>query len=128
MAERLHILCVDEDEDALFIAGLCLALDPYIVVESARTGSQALAILSNRPTAIDCVLLEKYLPDMNGAALLGAMRGLPQCAHIPAIFLTASVHKLDLDSYAALGAAGMVSKPYDPLTLAQEIRRILEKR
>jgi two-component system OmpR family response regulator len=48
-----------------------------------------------------------------------------QVSDTPVIFMTAKVQSHEIDAYSKLGAAGVISKPFDPMTLPSEIRQIL---
>jgi two-component system OmpR family response regulator len=127
MAETLNVLCIDDDEDALIIAGISLGLDREISARTARGGSDALAILRQPDTRVDCILLDVRMPDISGPDLLTVIRTLGGHARTPVIFLTASVREVDAKHYAALGAIGMIAKPFDPLALAAQVRRLVAK-
>ena len=47
-------------------------------------------------------------------------------ADIPVIFLTAKAQKQEVESYLALGATGVILKPFDVMTFAEDIRRIVD--
>jgi CheY-like chemotaxis protein len=127
MAETLTILCVDEDEDALFIASLSLGLDPDVSVIVARSGPIALDLLKMSSVRMSAILVEARMSDMSGTALLSIVRQTPAFAAIPVIFLTASVSRAEAALYQAAGAAGIIAKPYDPITLADDVRRVLAR-
>ncbi len=46
---------------------------------------------------------------------------------IPVVFMTAKVQANEIESYKALGAADVVVKPFDPMTLSDQIREIWQK-
>jgi CheY-like chemotaxis protein len=52
---------------------------------------------------------------------MGLLRALPPLAQVPIVFVTARCRRSDVDSLLALGATGVISKPFDPLTLAKEV-------
>ncbi|MDO6414922.1 response regulator [Sphingomonas sp. BIUV-7] len=125
MAGKLKILCVEDDEDALFITSLSLGLDENIATSLSRGAGEALGILQGREEHFDCIILDAKLPDLSGADLLTAIRELDDYRQTPIIFLTGSVRKADADVYRSLGALAMIAKPFDPLTLAAEVRGII---
>jgi two-component system, OmpR family, response regulator len=45
---------------------------------------------------------------------------------VPVIFLTAKLGATERERLLALGASGVIAKPFDPMTLAQELQRILD--
>jgi CheY-like chemotaxis protein len=61
---------------------------------------------------------------MDGPSTLQAMRRIPSLAHTPIVFMTAKVQAHEIEEYKGLGAAGTIPKPFDPMTLADQVRRI----
>jgi CheY-like chemotaxis protein len=53
------------------------------------------------------------------------MQQTPVIAHIPVLLLTAKVQGVDQRRFAGLGLAGILFKPFDPLTLAEQIATAL---
>ncbi len=74
----------------------------------------------------DVILLDMMMPGMDGVTALAKLRAQPETAHIPVIFVTAKVQRQEVAEYLALGAAGVVSKPFDPMALPAEVRRLVE--
>ena len=65
------------------------------------------------------------MPGMDGPTVLARLRTNPATAHIAVVFLTAKVQRWELGHYVALGARGAIPKPFDPMRLPHELRRIL---
>jgi len=65
------------------------------------------------------------MPDMDGVALFSLLQNNAPTRGIPVIFLTAKVQAMDLSEFADLGVAGVIAKPFDPLSLAQQVAEIL---
>lgn len=120
-----HVLLVDDDPRIRKIAQIALQGVAHWQVSLAASGFEALeAAARDRP---DVILLDVMMPEMDGPTTLARLKESEQTASIPVIFFTAKVQKHELDSYLALGAAGIISKPFDPMTLPQEITDILER-
>jgi two-component system OmpR family response regulator len=124
-ASNLSIYCIDHDTDVLLITQLALQLDGRIVAASASNGRDALVQLLAPTFRPDCILLDRAMPDVDGRLLLGEIRSIPHHRETPVIFLTGHVMPGELNDYAALGASGTIMKPFDPLSLASQIRGIL---
>ena len=75
----------------------------------------------------DVILLDVMMPGMDGPTTLAELRAQPNTSNIPVIFITAKVEKHEVERYLALGAVGVISKPFDPLKLPREIQQILER-
>ena len=122
MADLRHVLCVDDEPDVLFLARRSLEKVGGLTVTSASGGMAALEILgATRP---DLILLDVMMPEVDGPATLKLIRANPDYDHIPIIFITARVRSSEVEDYLALGASGVVAKPFDPMTLPREVRAI----
>ncbi|MEH3035890.1 MAG: response regulator [Sphingomonas adhaesiva] len=122
--KRLVLLYVDDDDDIRTVVTMALSLDPDIALRAAASGEEALTAVAAgfRP---DAVVLDVMMPGMDGPALLERLRRLPPTAATPVIFMTARGRQADIDFYRARGAAGVIVKPFDPITLAQRVRALL---
>ena len=119
----LQVLYVDDEPDIREIAALALQLDPGIQVRLAESGAKALEALQDwRP---DAVLLDVMMPAMDGPAVLKALQDEPRWAAIPVVFITARTQAQDRQRLLELGAVALISKPFDPMTLARELRSVL---
>lgn len=119
-----RVLVVDDEPDIREIAQVSLELTEGWEVLTATCGAEALQrAAEEQPEAI---LLDVMMPDMDGPTTFRHLREQPSTAGIPVVLLTAKVQAADRRQFSDLGVAGVISKPFDPLTLAQEVRRILE--
>ena len=66
------------------------------------------------------------MPEMDGPAVLARVRELPDHEGTPIIFMTAQTQDHERAGLMALGAAGVVIKPFDPLTLCQQVRSLID--
>ena len=115
-----HILCVDDEDDILEVVQLCLELDGGFTLDACPGGAEVLEFLkSQRP---DLILLDVMMPRMDGPATFAAIRAAGY--DIPVIFMTARVRGAEVSQYLDMGAIGVVPKPFDPVTLAGEIKRL----
>lgn len=121
----LKVLYVDDDLDLRDVAEMSLQLDEAIVVQVAASGAAALALLDGGGFVPDVIMLDVMMPAMDGPAVLQALRARPAVADIPVIFITARTQPREVDAYRALGITGLITKPFDPLALAPEVRRIV---
>ncbi len=121
-----RVLYVDDEPDLREVAVMSLEIDPDLSVRSASSGMEALQILDDgfRP---DVILLDVMMPHMDGPAVLAAVRRREDTRDTPVIFITARAQSRELESFLALGACGVIVKPFDPMTLALELRAILAR-
>lgn len=117
-----HVAYVDDDLDILTIAEIGLATAGGI--NTALIHGPQLAIEQLVRIAPDLVLLDVMMPGIDGPTLLQAIHRHPLLARTPVIFMTARVQPRELAHYMALGAIGVISKPFDVMTLAGDVRRI----
>lgn len=117
-----HVLCVDDDPDILEVAQISLELVGGLTVTGLDSGTRCLAeVATIRP---DLILLDVMMPGMDGPATLTALKAVPGVAGIPVIFMTARVQESEVEQYLAMGAAAVIPKPFDPMTLADQIKAI----
>lgn len=126
MSEPLRVLVVDDDPDIRYIAELALARIGGFDVAVAGSGPEALAALDAAPRLPSCVLLDMTMPGMTGAETAREIAARPRLAGLPIVFLTGRLGAGDIAGYAALGAVGVIEKPFDPLDLARRVRACLD--
>jgi len=116
------VLLVDDNPDIRMIARLGLEKFGGLTVCACASGAEALGMVEQ--FAPQLVMLDVMMPDMDGPAVLKRLRESPGGKNIPVVFLTASTMAAEVDDLRALGAIGVLSKPFDPLTLHQKIKAI----
>jgi CheY-like chemotaxis protein len=120
----MKVLIIDDDADIRSIVRLSLShLGGMEVVEAASGAEGVRKAQDEKP---DVILLDMMMPAMDGSATLAALRAQPATAATPVIFLTAKAMRAEIDRLRALGAAGVLIKPFDPRTLPGEVRALLE--
>lgn len=124
-ADRLRVLYVDDDRDIRHIVKLSLALDPGIELRLCADAAQALAEAATDDWRPHVVMLDVMMPKMDGPALMIALRAHTGFETTPFIFVTARAREADVQGYHAAGAAGVILKPFNPLTLAANLRAML---
>jgi CheY-like chemotaxis protein len=119
----VKVLIVDDEPDIRRIAKLGLSRVGKMEVVEATNGTEALArAKEDHP---DAVLLDVMMPGLDGPSTLARLREDPATAGIPVVFLTAKAIATEVDRLKSLGAAGVLTKPFDPMTLARELRGVL---
>jgi CheY-like chemotaxis protein len=118
------ILVVDDEDDIREITKLTLELTGGWDVLDVDRGAAALALA--REELPDVVLLDVMMPDMDGPTTLSHLKADPATSHIPVVLLTAKVQTGLPGGWASLPVAGVIPKPFDPMTLSHEIDRLLE--
>jgi CheY-like chemotaxis protein len=112
---------VDDEPDIREIVELALGLDPRFLVRSCASGADALALAA--AWLPEMILCDVMMPVMDGPATLAALRKGPQTRNIPVVFMTARAQTRDLAYLHAIGANGVITKPFDPAVLASSVHR-----
>lgn len=120
----MKVLVIDDEDDIRSIALLCLGRLGGFEVFEASDGTAGVALArEQRP---DAILLDVAMPGLDGPATLAALRAQPETAGTLTIFLTAKVLTSEVDRLLSFGAQAVLSKPFDPLALPAEVRRLIE--
>ncbi len=120
----MKLLLVEDDPDIQLVARAALKRAGFGVAV-APNGPAALALVrDDRP---DAVLLDWMMPDMDGPEVCRRLKTDPATADIPVIFLTARSQQAEIARGLALGAVGYIVKPFDALTLGNQVREMLAR-
>ena len=76
----------------------------------------------------DLFLLDVMMPGRDGPETWQALKELPGFADTPAIFMTAKVMDTEVARFKELGALGVIAKPFDPMTLSEQIKNLWQDR
>lgn len=119
----MKVLIIDDEEDIRSIAAMSLGILGGIDVVEADGGEDGISkAASENP---DAILLDMMMPGLDGPSTLAKLRENAATKNIPVIFLTARAMSSEMDKLKAMGATGVLSKPFDPTTLATQVKAIL---
>jgi CheY-like chemotaxis protein len=118
------ILYVEDEVDIQVIVKIALCDIGGFTIETCSSGKEALEKIEKFDP--DLILLDVMMPEMDGPETLKQLRKLKKFASIPVIFVTAKIQEEEINEYKRLGAIDIVSKPFDPLTLADQIKNMVE--
>jgi two-component system, OmpR family, response regulator len=120
------ILYVEDDPDIQQIAVMVLETISGFTLAACSSGNEAIerAVAFNP----DLMLLDVMMPGIDGPETLRALRKFPELANTPAVFMTAKVQPQEVQEYLSMGALAVIAKPFDPMTLAEELRTIWKNR
>jgi CheY-like chemotaxis protein/HPt (histidine-containing phosphotransfer) domain-containing protein len=119
----IRLLHVEDEPDIREVVELALALDPIFMTRSCESGAEGLTVAAEWQP--DIILLDVMMPVLDGPATLAQLRANPLTAGIPVMFMTARAQSREADRFRALGAVGVIAKPFDPMTLAAAVRRFV---
>ena len=117
-----RILLVDDEASILAVARIGLKRMGWSVL-TATSGREC--IVKAETLKPDAIVLDVMMPEMDGLATLKQLQDNPQVKNIPVIFLTAKAQKTDRLRFYASGVRGIITKPFDPTTLASQISGFL---
>ncbi len=115
-----RVMCVEDDPDIRMILDFSLGRMGGYTLSLCESGPQALERVAEfRP---QLVLLDVMMPEMSGPETLIQLRALPVMQGVPIVFLTAKAMQDEVEALLECGATGIIVKPFDPVTLPQNIR------
>ncbi|CAA9532043.1 MAG: Two-component transcriptional response regulator, LuxR family [uncultured Sphingosinicella sp.] len=118
-----RILYVDDEADIREIACLCLELDPDLEVRSCASGAEALDVAREWRPAL--ILLDVMMPGMDGPETFRRLQAQDATGHVPVVFITARTQAKEVEAFKAMGAVGVIAKPFEPMTLAAAVRAFM---
>lgn len=124
MSALPRILYVEDEPDIQAVAKLALEMVGGFEVKVCSSGEEALSEVD--AFAPDMILLDVMMPGMDGPSTLQALREKPSFAQTPVAFMTAKVQPAEVAHYRSLGARDVIAKPFDPMTLASQVKAIWE--
>jgi CheY-like chemotaxis protein len=116
------ILYVEDEPDIRTVAKMALEAVGGFTVRACSSGQEA--VDASPAAGADLILLDVMMPGLDGPSTLKALRELPATAATPVIFMTAKVQPVEVAHYKSLGALDVIAKPFDPMQISAEIRRI----
>ncbi|WP_020679988.1 response regulator [Marinobacterium rhizophilum] len=122
MTELQRVLYVEDDEDIRVVAEVALEMVGGLEVKVCASGAQALD--EAQAFAPHLILLDVMMPGLDGPMTLAGLRQIPALVDTPVLFMTAKVQPAEVAHYKSLGAVDVLSKPFDPMCLADQLKLI----
>jgi len=117
------VLIIDDEDDIREVAALSLEAVAGWTVVTAHCGAEGIRMAAAEKP--DAILLDVMMPEMDGPTTFKNLQANPETADIPVLLLTAKVQGVDQRRFASLGVKAVLFKPFDPLTLSQEMATVL---
>ncbi len=117
------VLVVDDEDHIREIAATSLEVVGGWTVVTAGSGAEALSKAESENP--DAILLDVMMPEMDGPSVFKALRNREETRSIPVILLTAKVQAAEREQFSDLGVDAVLAKPFDPMTLHQEVAAAL---
>ena len=116
------ILIVGDSKAVRRSISFVLEQNGYQAVEAAG-GLEALALLGT--TAVDCIISDVDMPDMNGIELVEAVRSGQERSELPILVLTTESQSSGQDRSRDAGVTGWIVKPFSTDRLLSAVRRVV---
>ncbi len=123
--KNIKILVVDDFPTMRRIVRNLLKELEFVNVDEAEDGAVGLEKVKNGNYGF--VVSDWNMPNMDGLAMLQAIRADPRLAKLPVLMVTAEAKKENIIAAAQAGANGYVVKPFTAVTLEEKITKIFEK-
>ena len=120
-----RVLVVEDDADIQKVIRMSLKMRGVEEIVIVDSGTECIEKLSSFTP--DVVLLDIMMPHVDGYETCRRLKENPETRRIPVVFLTARVQKADRDRGMKMGAAGYLNKPFDPMTLHDQICAVLTR-
>lgn len=120
-----RVLVVEDDVDIQKVIRMSLKLRGVSEVVLVESGTECIERLGGFTP--DVILLDVMMPHVDGYETCRRLKQDPATRAIPVVFLTARVQKADRQRGMQLGALGYLTKPFDPMTLHDQILELLSE-
>ena len=119
MSKLKRIVYIEDEPDIQAVAKIALEAVGGFELKVYSSGEDALVTAAS--FAPDLLLLDVMMPGIDGPTTLQLLREQPELANTPCIFMTAKVQPEEVKKYVNMGALGVIAKPFDPMTLSEQI-------
>lgn len=119
-----RVLYIEDEEDIRIVADIALKTIGGLDTRCCASGPEGLATLETFPAQL--ILLDVMMPGMDGPSVLSEIRNNEQYQNTPVVFITAKVQADEVDQLLSLGANAVISKPFEPMDMAQKLKDIWE--
>nr|WP_255558581.1 response regulator [Zhongshania aquimaris] len=113
---------VEDEPDIRVVANIALTQVAGFTVATPNNGAEALKLISSFMPQL--ILLDVMMPGMDGPQLLERIRELSDFVETPIVFITAKAQSEEIQKLKSMGAVAVITKPFNPMTLGEEIRTI----
>lgn len=124
MIEDKRLLLIDDEETIQEVVQIGIEIEVGWDVAIASSGLEGIAMAEAQQP--DAILLDVMMPDLDGLSTVVKLKDNPETCSIPVIFLTAKTQAVDKNQLSKLGVVGVITKPFNSMTLASCIARILQ--
>ena len=117
------VLVVDDEVSIQKVVSLSLKMEAHWQVITASSGKEGIAQAEQYQP--DAILLDVMMPEFDGIATFESLKNNPATVNIPVVLLTAKTRTAEKNLFQKIGVAGVITKPFTPLSLASDIAKLL---
>lgn len=123
--ELKKILYVEDDPSIQAIATISLINIGGFEIKACYSGKEALEVIDDFQP--DFILSDVMMPEVDGPTMLKTLRSNSKYDDIPLVFISARAQKHEIEEYIRIGATEVISKPFDPIALPDDLREIWKR-
>lgn len=120
---KKSILLIDDEETIQEVVQVGIEIESGWQVAIASSGAEGIDLAQSQQP--DVILLDVMMPEMDGIDTLSQLKSNQKTSAIPVIFLTAKAQAEEKNQFQSLGVVDVITKPFNSMTLASQIARIL---
>ncbi|MFG6094775.1 response regulator [Leptothoe sp. ISB3NOV94-8A] len=117
------ILVIDDEEPIQKVVRLSLKMEANWQIICASSGKEGIHLAETRQP--DAILLDVMMPDVDGISTFEKLHNNLQTRDIPVILLTAKTGTAEKRLFQKIGVTGVITKPFNPLSLASQIAKLI---
>lgn len=120
---KKSILLIEDEETIQEVVQVGIEIESGWQVAIASSGLEGIDLAQTQQP--DVILLDVMMPEMDGIDTLSHLKGNYKTSAIPVIFLTAKAQAEEKNQFQSLGVVDVITKPFNSMTLASQIAKIL---
>jgi CheY-like chemotaxis protein len=120
---KKSILLIDDEETIQEVVQVGIEIESGWRVAIASSGAEGIDLAQAQQP--DAILLDVMMPEMDGIDTLSQLKSNHKTSAIPVIFLTAKAQAEEKNQFQSLGVVDVITKPFNSMTLASQIAKIL---
>ena len=117
------ILVIDDEQPIQKVVRLSLRMEANWQTVCAVSGQEGVHLAETRQP--DAILLDIMMPEIDGISTFEMLHNNLLTKDIPVIVLTAKTGTAEKRLFQKIGVTGVITKPFDPLTLASQMAKLL---
>ena len=123
--ELNKILYVEDDPNVQAVVKVSLVSIGKFTIKACWNGKEALESIEEFQP--DLILSDVMMPEMDGVTMIKILKSDSRYSHIPVVFISARAQKHEVEEYMVHGATHVLTKPFDPITLPNELKSVWER-